>query len=117
MRICSTELAMAFCDGRITTEHITMMERRARIRQTFTETWKWSRRLAEPTSNYGYAPGNEFLRMSDWIANVVDETPVNIQRKVRIRCMLDVYWVEMQACVVHRGTASLYREIIDMRSR
>eukprot|EP00973_Karenia_brevis_P037250 5135805-Karenia_brevis.AAC.1 len=31
---CSTELAFAYCSGHVTTEHITMMERRARIRQT-----------------------------------------------------------------------------------
>eukprot|EP00973_Karenia_brevis_P070909 9854924-Karenia_brevis.AAC.1 len=37
MKICSNELAMAYCDGRITTEHITTMERRARIRQTIPE--------------------------------------------------------------------------------
>eukprot|EP00973_Karenia_brevis_P060524 8417701-Karenia_brevis.AAC.1 len=42
--ICSTELAMADCDGRVTTEHITIMERRARIRQTIPDVWKWPKK-------------------------------------------------------------------------
>eukprot|EP00973_Karenia_brevis_P016036 2191517-Karenia_brevis.AAC.1 len=108
---------MAYCDGRVTTEHISMIERRARIRQTIPDIWKWPKKEGELTSDYDYALGNEFIRMSDWIQNMTPETIVTIQQKVRIRCMLDLHWVEMQACAVHRQVAPLYREIADMRSR
>eukprot|EP00973_Karenia_brevis_P017530 2404530-Karenia_brevis.AAC.1 len=61
---CSTELAFAYCSGQITTEHVTMMERRARIEQTF-----HSYDSKNQDSNYVIALGLEFATLSKYIEN------------------------------------------------
>eukprot|EP00973_Karenia_brevis_P054901 7633358-Karenia_brevis.AAC.1 len=68
-KICSADTALAYCDGRITTDHIIMMERRAQHRETFID----STASAGEGTAYDYALGFESMKLSEWVANTESE--------------------------------------------
>eukprot|EP00973_Karenia_brevis_P015800 2162590-Karenia_brevis.AAC.1 len=109
---CFVELAYQYCSGKFTPEHVTMMERRARIGQTFPHY-----KPGPNQSEYNAALEREFSAASNDAENVVPDTTITIQNRVRIRLLLECHYTEMQACAVHHNAASLYRTVSDTRSQ